>query len=188
MNLIGGYIMLDLDDTSDLLNRVKKVYATGKPLVVKYKDRLQFADFVERASSSADFKITLSDNTLLSIHYFSGALSQTTTILPVKRHTIVLSLSISTTTHKISFELLSTSPHAYSSTANLLQAIYNAKHIAEESGLLVNDNVSGFSNIYTEFLVVGGTYRLHVKPSGASTYTELTATNITLVSDEVTTI
>ena len=190
MNLNGGYVMLDLDDTSNLLNRVKAVYDSGKPLVVKYGDRLQFANFAKRASASSNYDITLSNNTLLDIHYFSGQLTENVFINTTKyRHTVVLSFSISSTTHKISFETYSSGAStAFISGLDALRALYNSKHISADSAYIVNDTVSGFASVYAEFLQVGGTFKLHVKLSGASSYTDLAGGNVALVSDEVTTI
>lgn len=190
MNLNGGYIMLDLDDTNGLLDRVKKVYDSGKPLMVKYGDRLQFANFAKRTSVSSNYDITLSDNTLLDIHYFSGQLTEKVFIdIKKYRHTVVLSFSISSTTHKISFETyLTSNSTAFISSLQAMQALYNNKHISADSAYIVNDTASGFASVYAEFLTVGGTYKLHVKPSGASSYTDLAGANVTLVSDEVTTI
>ena len=108
MKLNGGYVMIDLDNSKDLLERTKQVYESCKPLIVRYNGRLEFATFEERTSFTSDYRITLSNNTLLSIHYFTGTLTVLNVVKPVVRHTIVLSFSIGSTTHKISFEIIST--------------------------------------------------------------------------------
>ena len=183
MNLNGGYVMVDLDNSKDLLERTKQAYESRKPLIVRYNGRLDFATFMMRTSITSDYQVTLSNNTLLSIHAFTGALTVLNVVKPVVRHTIVLSFSISTTTHKISFEILSTTQDTpYISSANVAMDIYNNKHVAKESSLLVNDIVGGYANIYA--VLNNGVFDLYAKPSGASSYTKLTG--VTLVSDEVT--
>ena len=183
MNLNGGYVMIDLDNSKDLLERTKQAYESRKPLIVRYNGRLDFACFKERTSSTSDYSIALSNNTLLSVHYFSGSLLAFNVVNPVVRHTIVLSFSISTTTHKISFEILSTTQDTpYISSSNVTQAIYNNKHVAKESSLLVNDIIGGYANVYA--VLNNGVFDLYAKPSGSSSYTKLTG--VTLVSDEVT--
>ena len=185
MNLNGGYVMIDLDNSKDLLERTKQTYESHKPLIVRYNGRLDFATFTERTSSISDYQVALSNNTLLSIHGFTGALTELYVVKPVVRHTIVLSFSISTTTHKISFEILSTTQDtSYISSANVVQAIYNNKHIAQESSLLVNDIIGGYANVYA--VENNGVFNLYVKPSGTSSYTKITGA--TLVSDEITTV
>lgn len=183
MNLNGGYVMIDLDNSKDLLERTKQVYESCKPLIVRYNGRLEFATFEERTSFTSDYRITLSNNTLLSIHYFTGELTKLNVVKPVVRHTIVLSFSIGSTTHKISFEIISTTQDTpYISSANVVQEIYNNKHVAQESSLLVNDIIGGYANVYA--VENNGVFNLYAKPSGSSSYTKLTG--ITLVSDEVT--
>ena len=183
MNLNGGYVMIDLDNPKDLLERTKQAYESRKPLIVRYNGRLEFATFTERTSITSDYQVTLSNNTLLSIHAFTGALTVLNVVKPVVRHTIILSFSISTTTHKISFETYSTTQDIpYISSANVVQAIYNNKHASQESSLLVNDIIGGYANIYS--VENNGVFNLYAKPSGASSYTKLTG--IKLVSDEVT--
>ena len=183
MNLNGGYVMIDLDDSKDLLERTKQAYESRKPLIVRYNGRLDFAAFKERTSSISDYQVALSNNTLLSIHYFTGTLTVLNVVKPVVRHTIVLSFSIGSTTHKISFEIISTTQDTpYISSANVVQEIYNNKHVTQESSLLVNDIIGGYANIYA--VENNGVFNLYAKPSDASSYTKLTG--ITLVSDEVT--
>lgn len=183
MNLNGGYVMIDLDNSKDLLERTKQAYESRKPLIVRYNGRLDFACFQERTSSTSDYSIALSNNTLLSVHYFSGSLLAFNVVNPVIRHTIVLSFSISTTAHKISFEIISTTRDTpYISSANVVQAIYNNKHVAQESSLLVNDIIGGYANVYA--VENNGVFNLYVKPSGTSSYTKVTGAK--LVSDEVT--
>ena len=183
MNLNGGYVMIDLDNSKDLLERTKQAYESCKPLIVRYNGRLGFANFMMRTSNTADYRITLSDNTLLSIHAFTGALTVLNVVKQVVRHTIVLSFSIGSTTHKISFEIISTTQDTpYISSANVVQEIYNNKHVTQESSLLVNDIIGGYANVYA--VENNGTFNLYAKPSGSSSYTKLTG--ITLVSDEVT--
>ena len=183
MNLNGGYVMIDLDNTKDLLERTKQAYESRKPLIVRYNGRLDFAAFKERTSSISDYQVALSNNTLLSIHYFTGALTVLNVVKPVVRHTIVLSFSIGSTTHKISFEITSTTQDTpYISSANVVQEIYSNKHVTQESSLLVNDIIGGYANIYA--VENNGVFNLYAKPSGSSSYTKLSG--ITLVSDEVT--
>ena len=183
MNLNGGYVMIDLDNSKDLLERTKQAYESCKPLIVRYNGRLDFATFKERASSTSDYQVALSNNTLLSIHYFTGTLTKLNVVKPVVRHTIVLSFSIGSTTHKISFEIISTTQDTpYISSANVVQEIYSNKHVTKESSLLVNDIIGGYANVYA--VENNGVFNLYVKPSGSSSYTKLT--DITLVSDEVT--
>lgn len=183
MNLNGGYVMLDLDNSKDLLERTKQAYESRKPIIIRYNGRLEFATFTERTYNTASYQIALSNNTLLSVHYFTGALTQLNVIKPVVRHTIVLSFSIGSTIHKISFEIYSTTQDtSYISSANVIQKIYNNKHVAQESSLLVNDIIGGYANVYA--VENNGTFNLYCKPSGTSSYTKLTG--ITLVSDEVT--
>ena len=183
MNLNGGYVMIDLDNSKDLLERTKQAYESRKPLIVRYNGRLDFACFKERTSITSDYSIALSNNTLLSVHYFTGALTQLNVVNPVIRHTIVLSFSISSTLHKISFEIYSTTQsEPYISSSNVIQAIYNKKHVAKESSLLVSDIVGGYANVYA--VENNGVFDLYAKPSGSSSYTKLTG--VTLVSDEVT--
>lgn len=183
MNLNGGYVMIDLDNSKDLLERTKQAYESCKPLIVRYNARLEFATFKERTSITSDYSIALSNNTLLSVHSFTGALTVLNVVKPIIRHTIVLSFSISSTMHKISFEIYSTTQsEPYISGANVIQEIYNNKHVAQESSLLVNDIIGGYANIYA--VENNGVFNLYAKPSGASSYTKLTG--ITLVSDEVT--
>ena len=183
MNLNGGYVMIDLDNTKDLLERTKQAYESSKPLIVRYNGRLDFAAFKERTSSISDYQVALSNNTLLSIHYFTGALTMQNVVKPVVRHTIVLSFSIGSTTHKISFEIISTTQDTpYISSANVVQEIYNNKHVTQESSLLVNDIIGGYANVYA--VENNGVFNLYAKPSGSSSYTKLSG--ITLVSDEVT--
>ena len=183
MNLNGGYVMIDLDNSKDLLERTKQAYESCKPLIVRYNGRLDFANFMMRTSITSDYRITLSNNTLLSIHYFTGALTELNVVKPVVRHTIVLSFSIGSTTHKISFEIISTTQDTpYISSANVVREIYNNKHVAQESSLLVNDIIGGYANVYA--VENNGTFNLYAKPSGSSSYTKLSG--ITLVSDEVT--
>ena len=183
MNLNGGYVMIDLDNSKDLLERTKQAYESRKPLIVRYNGRLDFAAFKERTSSISDYQVALSNNTLLSIHYFTGTLTALNVVKPVVRHTIVLSFSIGSTTHKISFEIISTTQDTpYISSANVVQEIYNNKHVTQESSLLVNDITGGYANIYA--VENNGVFNLYTKPSGSSSYTKLT--DITLVSDEVT--
>ena len=185
MNLNGGYVMIDLDNSKDLLERTKQAYESRKPLIVRYNTRLDFANFMMRTSITSDYRITLSNNTLLSIHFATGELTVLNVVKPVVRHTIVLSFSIGSTTHKISFEIISTTQDTpYISSANVVQEIYNNKHVAQESSLLVNDIIGGYANVYA--VENNGTFNLYAKPSGSSSYTKLTG--ITLVSDEVTTI
>ena len=183
MNLNGGYVMIDLDNTKDLLERTKQAYESRKPLIVRYNGRLDFAAFKERTSSISDYQVALSNNTLLSIHYFTGTLTALNVVKPVVRHTIVLSFSIGSTTHKISFEIISTTQDTpYISSANVVQEIYNNKHVTQESSLLVNDIIGGYANVYA--VENNGVFNLYAKPSGSSSYTKLTG--VTLVSDEVT--
>ena len=183
MNLNGGYVMIDLDVSKDLLERTKQAYESRKPLIVRYNGRLDFATFMMRTSSISDYSIALSNNTLLSINYFTGALTELYVVKPVVRHTIVLSFSIGSTTHKISFEINSTTQDtSYISSANVVQAIYNNKHVAQESSLLVNDIIGGYANVYA--VLNNGVFNLYVKPSGTSSYTKVTG--VTLVSDEIT--
>ena len=183
MNLNGGYVMIDLDNSKDLLERTKQAYESRKPLIVRYNGRLDFACFEERTSSTSNYSIALSNNTLLSVHYFSGALIALNVVNPVIRHTIVLSFSIGSTTHKISFEIYSTTQSTqYISSANVIKAIYNKKHVAQESSLLVSDIIGGYANVYA--VENNGVFNLYAKPSGSSSYTKLTG--VTLVSDEIT--
>ena len=183
MNLNGGYVMIDLDNPKDLLERTKQAYESRKPLIVRYNGRLDFACFMMRTSSISDYSIALSNNTLLSIHYFTGALTELNVVKPVVRHTIVLSFSISTTTHKISFEIYSTTQDIpYISSSNVALAIYNNKHVTKESSLLVSDIIGGYANVYA--VENNGVFDLYAKPSGTSSFTKLTG--VTLVSDEVT--
>ena len=183
MNLNGGYVMIDLDNSKDLLERTKQAYESRKPLIVRYNGRLDFACFKERTSSTSDYSIALSNNTLLSVHYFTGALTALNVVNPVIRHTIVLSFSIGSTLHKISFEINSTTQDTpYISSANVIQKIYNNKHVAQESSLLVSDIIGGYANVYA--VLNNGAFNLYVKPSGTSSYTKITGA--TLVSDEVT--
>ena len=183
MNLNGGYVMIDLDNSKDLLERTKEAYESRKPLIVRYNGRLEFACFEERTSITSDYSIALSNNTLLSVHYFTGALTALNVVKPVVRHTIVLSFSISSTAHKISFEIYSTTQDTqYVSSANVIQAIYNKKHVAQESSLLVSDIIGGYANVYA--VLNNGVFNLYAKPSGSSSYTKLTG--VTLVSDEIT--
>ena len=185
MNLNGGYVMIDLDNSKDLLERTKQAYESRKPLIVRYNGRLDFATFKERTSSTSSYSIALSDNTLLSIHFATGALTVLNVVKPVVRHTIVLSFSIGSTIHKISFEIHSTTQDTpYISSANVAMGIYNNKHVAQESSLLVSDIIGGYANVYS--VLNNGTFNLYAKPSGSSSYTKLTG--ITLVSDEVTII
>ena len=67
MNLNGGYVMIDLDNSKDLLERTKQAYESRKPLIVRYNGRLEFATFEERTSFTSNYSIALSNNTLLSI-------------------------------------------------------------------------------------------------------------------------
>ena len=183
MNLNGGYVMIDLDNSKDLLERTKQAYESRKPLIVRYNGRLDFACFKERTSITSDYMITLSNNTLLSIHNFTGALTLLNVVKPVVRHTIVLSFSIGSTLHKISFEIYSTTQDTqFVSSANVIQAIYNKKHVAQESSLLVSDIIGGYANVYA--VENNGVFNLYVKPSGTSSYTKITGE--TLVSDEIT--
>ena len=183
MNLNGGYVMIDLDNPKDLLERTKQAYESRKPLIVRYNGRLEFATFMMRTSITSDYSIALSNNTLLSVHSFTGALTELNVVKPVIRHTIVLSFSISTTTHKISFEIYSTTQDTpYISASNVIQKIYNNKHVAQESSLLVNDIIGGYANVYA--VENNGVFNLYVKPSGTSSYTKITGA--TLVSDEIT--
>ena len=76
MNLNGGYVMIDLDNSKDLLERTKQAYESCKPLIVRYNGRLEFATFKERTSSISDYQVALSNNTLLSIHYYLGNMNQ----------------------------------------------------------------------------------------------------------------
>ena len=175
--------MLDLDDSKDLLERTKQAYESRKPLIVRYNGRLEFACFKERTSSTSNYSIALSNNTLLSVHYFSGSLTALNVVNPVIKHTIILSFSISSTLHKISFEIYSTTQtEPYITGTNVVQAIYNKKHVAQESSLLVSDIIGGYANVYA--VLNNGTFNLYVKPSGTSSYTKITG--VTLVSDEVT--
>ena len=183
MNLNGGYVMIDLDNSKDLLERTKQAYESRKPLIVRYNTRLDLANIMMSTSITSDYSKTLSNNTLLSIHFATGALTVLNVVKPVVRHTIVLSFSIGSTTHKISFEIISTTQDTpYISSANVVQEIYNNKHVAQESSLLVNDIIGGYANVYA--VENNGTFNLYAKPSGSSSYTKLTG--ITLVSDEVT--
>ena len=175
--------MIDLDNSKDLLERTKQAYESRKPLIVRYNGRLDFACFKERTSSTSDYSIALSNNTLLSVHYFTGALTALNVVKAVIRHTIVLSFSIGSTLHKISFEINSTTQDTpYISSANVIQKIYNNKHVAQESSLLVSDIIGGYANVYA--VLNNGAFNLYVKPSGTSSYTKITGA--TLVSDEVT--
>ena len=183
MNLNGGYVMIDLDNSKDLLERTKQAYESCKPLIIRYNGRLEFATFKERTSSISDYQVALSNNTLLSVHYFTGTLTALNVVKPVVRHTIVLSFSIGSTIHKISFEIYSTTQDTqYVSSTNVIQEIYNKKHVAQESSLLVNDIIGGYANVYA--VENNGVFNLYAKPSGTSNYTKLTG--ITLVSDEIT--
>ena len=183
MNLNGGYVMIDLDNSKDLLERTKQAYESCKPLIVRYNGRLEFAVFKERTSSISDYQVALSNNTLLSIHYFTGTLTVLNVVKSVVRHTIVLNFSIGSTAHNISFEIISTTQDTpYISSANVVQEIYNNKHVTKESSLLVNDIIGGYANVYA--VENNGVFNLYAKPSGSSSYTKLTG--ITLVSDEVT--
>lgn len=183
MNLNGGYVMIDLDNSKDLLERTQQAYESRKPLIVRYNGRLEFACFKERTSTTSDYSIALSNNILLSVHAFTGALTELNVVKPVVRHTIVLSFSISSTMHKISFEIYSTTQsEPYISGANVIQEIYNNKHASQESSLLVNDIIGGYANVYA--VLNNGVFNLYVKPSGTSNYTKVTG--VELVSDEVT--
>ena len=185
MNLNGGYVMIDLDNSKDLLERTQQAYESRKSLIVRYNGRLDFATFEERTSNTSSYQIALSNNTLLSIHAFTGALTKLNVVKPVVRHTIVLSFSIGSTTHKISFEINSTTQDTpYISSANVAMDIYNNKHVTKESSLLVSDIIGGYANVYA--VLNNGVFDLYAKPSGSSSYTKLTG--ITLVSDEVTII
>ena len=64
----------------------------------------------------------------------------------------------------------------------IIQEIYNNKHLAQESSLLVNDIIGGYANVYA--VLNNGVFNLYVKPSGTSSYTKVTG--VTLVSDEIT--
>lgn len=182
MNLNGGYIMLDLDDTSNLLNRVKTVYDSGKPLIVKYNDRLQFANFAKRATSTSNFDITLSDNTKLDIHYGSGAL----VIGVVTQATKYRHLSTFTITEgginqrKLIVEVISNSSTKYNNITGVLAGLYNAGYKSENTMTLClyEDN---YAQIYVT--QSGSGYTLHYKPSGATAFT--TVTSGTFVNDEV---
>lgn len=183
MNLNGGYVMIDLDNSKDLLERTQQAYDSRKPLIVRYNGRLDFATFKERTSSISDYQVALSNNTLLSIHNFTGALTVLDVVKPVVRHTIVLSFSIGSTIHKISFEIYSTTQDTpYTSSSNVALAIYNNKHVAQESSLLVSDIIGGYANVYA--VENNGVFDLYAKPSGTSNYTKLTG--VKLVSDEIT--
>ena len=183
MNLNGGYVMIDLDNSKDLLERTKQAYESRKPLIVRYNGRLEFATFEERTYNTASYQIALSNNTLLSVHYFTGTLTALNVVKPVVRHTIVLSFSIGSTIHKISFEIHSTTQDTpYISSSNVALDIYNNKHVAKESSLLVSDIIGGYANVYA--VLNNGVFDLYAKPSGTSNYTKLTG--VTLVSDEVT--
>lgn len=181
MNLNGGYIMLDLDDTSGLLDRVKKVYDSGKPLVVKYNDRLQFANFAKRASTSSNYQITLSDNTKLDIHYFSGQLTELIVVNPTKyRHFISFTIPSGSGTLKFVFDYLSTSDRVNASVQSAIQSLKATGCDSVDTATLC---VCGdtYAQIYAT--ISGSTYTLHYKVAGTTTFA--TVTNGTFVSDEV---
>lgn len=185
MNLNGGYIMLDLDDTSGLLDRVKKVYDSGKPLVVKYDGRLQFANFAKRATSTSNFDITLSDNTKLDIHYNSGAL----VIGVVTQATKYRHLSAFTITEggvnerKLITEVISNSSTKYTNVTTILAGLYNAGYKSETTMTLCLYD-GNYAQVYVTSS--GSGYTLHYKPSGATGFT--TVSGGTFVSDNVTEI
>ena len=181
MNLNGGYIMLDCDDTSGLLDRVKKVYDSGKPLIVKYNDRLQFANFAKRASISANYDITLSDNTKLDIHYFSGALTEMTVLNTKKyKHIIAFTISSGGSTLKFIFDILSNESRVQTSVQNAIQFLKSAGYESEDTATLCLCG-DAYAQVYVT--VSGSTFTLHYKVAGATTFT--TATNGTFISDTV---
>lgn len=181
MNLNGGYIMLDLDDTSGLLDRVKKVYDSGKPLIVKYGDRLQFANFAKRASTSSNFDITLSNNTRLNIHYFSGALTEMTVVNTTKyKHIIAFTIGSGSDTRKFIFDILSNESRAQTSVQTTIQFLKSAGYESEDTATLCL-STGGYAHVYAT--LSGSTYTLHYKVNGADPY--YTVTNGTFISDTV---
>lgn len=182
MNLIGGYIMLDLDDTSDLLNRVKKVFAIGKPLIIKKDNKLQFADYSRESGTSGDYLITISNNIKYSIHQFSGSLSEVA-VTPIYTHYVAVTgtMGVSRT---IMLEYKSNSETPLTTAISVFQrAIQSRSYSSETRSLLVSDSVTQFSNVYVT--VSGSTTTLHIKPNGATQWTEVTNFNGFIVDDKV---
>lgn len=182
MNLNGGYIMLDLDDTSNLLDRVKEVYDSGKPLVVKYGDRLQFANFAKRASSNSNFDITLSDNTKLDIHYYSGALTESVVVSTIKyRHLIAFTVSQGSNTYKVVLDIVNTNSSKITSVPNAIKALKDAGYDSLDTVTLCAFG-DGYAQVYAT-LQGTSTYQLWFKINGVAPF--YTATTGTFASDNV---
>lgn len=184
MNLNGGYTMLDLDNTSGLVDRASKAYDSGKPLIIKKDDRLQFANFIKRVSTSSNYQITLSDNTRIDIHAFNGTVTYNV-VAPIYRHNIFITgtMGVSRT---ISFSYYDTSATPVASTnISILEKLASRGHDTANTSALLSDSATQFANVYITKGTVGNLI-LHIKPNGATQWTEVTNLNSLTTVDKVT--
>ena len=185
MNLNGGYIMLDLDDTSNLLARVQAVFASGKPLIIKKDDKMQFADYSRESGTSGDYIITISNNTRYSIHQFAGTLSEQA-VVPIYTHYVAVTGTMGVSrTIMLEYKSIRETPET-SALAVFQKALIARNYNSAPSSVLVSDSVSQFANVY--ITVSGSTTKLYIKTNGATQWTEVTNFNAFTIDDKASTI
>ncbi len=184
MNLNGGYIMLDLDDTASLnQDKINTILNSGKPLMILKDGKASFATL--DYSGGAIAYISLSNDIKYEVNVFAHTVSESTVILKSYRHIGVFKYTISNTEHTFTAVLEDNVSIASSSVNVIYQRMYNCGYRTVETAMLITDSVAGVALAYAT-LGDMGVYTLHVKPLGSTTYS--TTTSGTFVSDEVTKI
>ena len=178
MNLNGGYIMLDLDDTASLnQNNINTILNSGKPLMVLKDGKASFATLDYSGGSIA--YICLSNDVKYEVNVFSHSVSVSNVTLKTYRHIGVFKYTIGSTEHTFTCVIENTTTVEQSSVPNIFQAIYNGGFKSKDNSMLITDSVAGVALVY---VTLGNTvFEAHIKPLGENTYSA--TTNGTFVSD-----
>lgn len=182
MNLNGGYIMLDLDDTSNLLVRTQAVFESDKPTIIKKDNVMYYA--VKYRDTYNDYCFALSSNKMFSIGRFSGQLAEKIVLDTKKyRHIGTFSFLSSGVTQKVTIELINTHPNAYTTGASIISALKNDGFDSENSMKLCVYS-GNYAQVYAT-VSSSNASTLHYKPSGATEFSTIAGANTTFVSDKV---
>lgn len=180
--LNGGYVMINLDETSTLAKQLLTASESGKPVIAYIDGKGNYAVI---GSDTNFYYVYLPNNVMYSYNKLSGVLASGKNIVDKYIHRIGLSFAISGTTHVVYVEIINTKEDAYTSTNKVqaIGAINTYGYASVDTPCLASDSADGFINIYVEFYQ--GSPRLYYKASGASAYAYVASSSINFNSDNV---
>lgn len=179
MSLNGGYIIIDLDNTTGtpLVNALASAYENGKP-VIAIKDGV--ANYCMLSKITNYYILNTNDNNVYKIFTFNGALTTEKHIAQYK-HILKFSGTFSGTDRTIIVEITNRKPDAYSNANSALIGIGQFGHTNETKPKLVTDTTAICGLLY-----ISGTSNksANYKAMGADSFATVAATSLT-VSDAV---